>query len=166
MFALALLSDSMQAEVHHLVTVDVREAARGDRAAAERLIRSILPRVRNLVRYLVYRDADVDDLAQDALVAILRGLPSYRGEGAFTSWCDRVAARSTFASLRRRRAEHADAGRAAERTEDDRQAGGDDHVARREAVRALDRLPPEDSFFFLRSQARERHWCPEVEFGI
>ena len=143
MFALASQSDPVQAGVRHLVTADVRDAACGDRAAAERLIRSILPRIRNLVRYLVYRDADVDDLAQDALIAILRGLPSYRGEGTFFSWCDRVAARATFASLRRRRVELADGGRSAERVEDCRQVGGDDYVARREAVHALDGLPPE-----------------------
>src|SRR6185369_9066491 len=81
----------------------IAAAARGDRAAAESLCRELLPRVRNLVRYLVRGDALVDDIAQEALIAVLRGLPTYRGEGRFQSWADRVVARTTFASLRRLR---------------------------------------------------------------
>src|ERR1700712_4122621 len=46
----------------------VEAAARGDRGAAEQLLRSLLPRVRNLVRYFVRGDAEVDDLAQESLV--------------------------------------------------------------------------------------------------
>ena len=47
-------------------------AQRGDRRAAERVLRALLPRVRNLVRYLVRGDSHVDDMAQQALIAILR----------------------------------------------------------------------------------------------
>ena len=47
----------------------------GRRDAAESLLAELLPRVRNLVRYLVRGDHDVDDIAQDALIAILKGLP-------------------------------------------------------------------------------------------
>src|ERR1043165_10300392 len=80
-------------------------AAPGDRAAAQSLCRELLPRVRNLVRYLVRGDARVDDVAQEALIAVLKGLTTYRGEGKFESWVDRTVARSTFATLRRLRAE-------------------------------------------------------------
>ena len=68
----------------------------------ERLFTNLLPRVRNLVRYLVRGDRDVDDLSQDALVAVLRGLSSYRADGGFYAWADRVVARSVFAALKRR----------------------------------------------------------------
>src|SRR5438132_251063 len=87
-------------------TVDPRiaAAARGDRAAAESLCRELLPRVRNLVRYLVRGDALVDDIAQESLVAVLRGLGGYRAEGTFKSWVDRVVARTTFALIRKKRA--------------------------------------------------------------
>src|SRR3569833_2933678 len=80
-------------------------AAAGDRAAAEVLCRELLPRVRNLVRYLVRGDSHVDDIAQEALIAVLRGLGTYRGDGKFESWVDRIVARTTFAALRRLRAE-------------------------------------------------------------
>jgi RNA polymerase sigma-70 factor, ECF subfamily len=74
------------------------EAARGHASAVRQLVSYLLPRVRNLVRYLVRGDRDVDDLSQDALLSILQGLPGYRGEGAFRSWADRVVVRRVFAA--------------------------------------------------------------------
>jgi RNA polymerase sigma-70 factor (ECF subfamily) len=53
-----------------------------------------------LVRYLVRGDHDVDDLSQDALLLILEGIHTYRGDGPFRSWADRVVARSVFAARR------------------------------------------------------------------
>src|SRR4051812_4738161 len=88
-----------------IVDPRISSAAGGDRRAAQDLCREILPRVRNLVRYLLRGDSRVDDMAQEALIAVLRGLGTYRGEGRFESWVDRVVARSTFATLRRIRAE-------------------------------------------------------------
>src|SRR5215831_8205918 len=83
----------------------IAAAARGDRDAAEALCRELLPRVRNLVRYLLRGDARVDDVAQEALIAVLRGLGSFRGEGRFEAWVDRITARTAFASIKRIRAE-------------------------------------------------------------
>src|SRR4051812_6683752 len=80
----------------------VAAAASGDRAAAQSLCTELLPRVRNLVRYLVRGDGDVDDIAQDALIAVLRGLASFRAEGTFKSWVDRIVARTTFAHIKSR----------------------------------------------------------------
>jgi RNA polymerase sigma-70 factor (ECF subfamily) len=83
-------------------------------------------------------------MAQEALIAVLRGLPSYRGDGTFKSWSDRVVVRATFACLRRRRAD--DARRAAETPEllpvDDRPAVAE-YLARRDLARLLDELPAE-----------------------
>ena len=83
----------------------LRAVMEGRREDAEALVAQLLPRVRNLVRYSVRADSDVDDITQDALIAILRGLPSYRGEGAFASWADRVVGRVTFAASKRARVE-------------------------------------------------------------
>lgn len=117
----------------------IAAAANGDRGAAEALCRELLPRVRNLVRYLLRGDARVDDIAQDALIAVLRGLSTYRGDGRFESWVDRIVARTTFATLRKLRAET--------------QPGRDEDAAtfevghaptytmRRELAAALDKLP-------------------------
>lgn len=121
----------------------IAAAARGDRDAAEALCRELLPRVRNLVRYLLRGDARVDDVAQEALIAVLRGLATFRGDGRFESWVDRIVARTAFTAIRRIRAEtqpgqHApvegDAG-------PDAAALGDSYALRRELAVALDRLP-------------------------
>ncbi len=113
-----------------------------DRPALEAVVARLVPRVRNLVRYLVRGDAEADDLAQEALVAIVRGLPSHRGEGTLEAWADRVAARATFAGLRRARRARLPEGPALEALPD---PGGqpDDYAERRRAVGHLDRLPDE-----------------------
>src|SRR6187397_2835086 len=83
------------------------DAARGHAPSIRQLVSYLLPRVRNLVRYLVRGDRDVDDLSQDALLSILQGLPGYRAEGAFRSWADRVVVRRVFA-MRKAGARHID----------------------------------------------------------
>ena len=131
-----------------LPTEDARIAAilAGDRRAAESLLAELLPRVRNLVRYLRRGDQDVDDIAQDALMAILRGLPGWRGEGTFKSWVDRVVAHTTFAHLRKARAapspaedEDDDLGESVPSTD----ATPEAYVFRRDMVRLLDSLSDE-----------------------
>jgi len=118
-------------------------AAAGDRVAAQDLCRELLPRVRNLVRYLLRGDARVDDVAQEALIAVLRGLATFRGDGRFESWVDRVVARTTFTAIRRIRAETQPGERAAVEGDPggDGGDGGDTYALRREVAVALDRLP-------------------------
>jgi len=116
-------------------------AASGDRAAAEALCRELLPRVRNLVRYLVRGDSHVDDIAQEALIAVLRGLGTYRGDGKFESWVDRIVARTTFAALRRLRAETQPGASDVADREDD--VAPSTFALRRELAAALDKLPAE-----------------------
>nr|WP_075007042.1 RNA polymerase sigma factor [Stigmatella aurantiaca] len=91
-----------------VVTADaprMRAVVARHRAATESLLAQLLPRVRNKVRYSLHCDSEVDDITQEALMAIVRGLPSYRGDGAFESWVDRVAGRVAFAASSRVRAE-------------------------------------------------------------
>ena len=78
-------------------------ASEGDAHAAQRLFRLLIPRVRNLVRYVVRGDRDVEDLTQDALVVVFRGLASYRGDGRFQAWADRVVVRATLRAAEKRR---------------------------------------------------------------
>lgn len=119
----------------------VQEAATGDRDAAESLLAELLPRIRNLIRYLVRGDKDVEDISQEALVTIYRKLGSYRGEGRFQGWVDRIVVRTTFEWLRRQRKrtdapmneEPRDLGIADAQTEE--------YLTRRAAVRHLDQLP-------------------------
>jgi RNA polymerase sigma-70 factor (ECF subfamily) len=80
----------------------VGRAVAGDAPSMEALLLRLLPRARNLVRYLVRRDREVDDIVQVALLLIARRLSTFEGRGAFTSWADRLVARTTFAELRKR----------------------------------------------------------------
>jgi RNA polymerase sigma-70 factor (ECF subfamily) len=117
-------------------------ALAGDHRALRSVAIELLPRVRNLVRYLVRGDARIDDIAQEALLAIVRGLPNFRGEGSLTAWADRITTRVVFACLRRNRqgAQHVDAG--ADLTlVPDPEGLPDEYAARRRAVELLDRLP-------------------------
>ena len=123
----------------------IRAAIAGDRDAIRELLVRLLPRARNLVRYLVRGDSEADDLAQDALVAILRGLGTFRGEAPFESWADRIVARSAFAGLKRRRRESSDRTQAEPEL---RQASSeatqpDDYAERRRVIALLDLLPQE-----------------------
>jgi RNA polymerase sigma-70 factor (ECF subfamily) len=122
-----------------------RQASAGDSSAAERLFLVLLPRVRNLVRYLVRGDRDVDDMSQEALLTLLRGLSSYRGEGQFRAWADRIVARSVFAS--RRRGRTLELATAAEPSASNEVSQGSDppapdaYCSRREMASHLDTLP-------------------------
>jgi RNA polymerase sigma-70 factor, ECF subfamily len=77
--------------------------ARGNREAFDAVADDLLVRVKKRVRGLVCRDADADDIAQEALVTIIAGLPSHRGDGPLVAWADRVTVRAVFAYLRRRK---------------------------------------------------------------
>src|SRR5581483_12292090 len=46
--------------------------------------------------------ADAADATQEALIAIVRGLPKYDGRAAFTTWSYRVATNACLDELRRR----------------------------------------------------------------
>lgn len=49
------------------------------------------------------RDSDLEDFAQNALLKILDGLDTFRGEARFTTWAHKIAVRVAFTELRRRR---------------------------------------------------------------
>lgn len=124
----------------------IASAAAGDRQEAGALLRDRLPRVRNLVRYLIRGDDLVDDIAQQVMIAILKGLPSYRGTGTWSAWCDRITARETFAFLKRHRGEAQKRADVAPEVRMRKAAatarGADDSYAdRRDAIRLLESLP-------------------------
>jgi RNA polymerase sigma-70 factor (ECF subfamily) len=51
-------------------------------------------------------ETDLDDFTQDALVRILGGLDSFRGDSRLTTWAMAVAIRTAYTTLRRRRSAH------------------------------------------------------------
>ncbi len=120
-------------------------AAAGDRTAAGELLSELLPRVANLVRYLVGRDSDVEDITQKVLLELLRSLHTFRGESKLTTWSDRITVRVALSHMKRRR--HQAAQRRAVATDLDvvpyPMDSADEYLTRRRAVRMLDKLPEE-----------------------
>lgn len=55
-----------------------------------------------MCRRLAGNDADALDATQEALIAIVRGLPRFDGRSAFTTWAHRVATNACLDELRRR----------------------------------------------------------------
>lgn len=118
-------------------------AQQGDRKALASLLAELLPRMRNLIRYLIRGDSDVDDIAQEALIAIVRGLPSYRAEGKLTSWADRIVARTAIGWRRKeRRIKDRERESAASPLTSAAELP-DEYTLRRQAVARLDHLPDE-----------------------
>lgn len=80
------------------------DAARdGDRAALDALLRRHYDRIHAVCRRLAGNEADAQDAAQEALLAVVRGLPRFDGRSAFSTWCYRVATNACLDELRRRR---------------------------------------------------------------
>lgn len=134
-----------------------------EREEVESLLVELLPRVRNLVRYLVRGGSDVDDIAQEALIALLHGLPTYRGDGLLRSWADRVVTRTTFTWLKRMRDS-----RSPQLDEPEKlvsvassDAPLDEYVHRQHMVLLLERLPHEQRHLLVLHHVLEMS-VPEI----
>lgn len=83
--------------------VELVELARsGDRRALDTLLRRHHTRLHLLCRRLCRERGDAEDATQNALLAIVRGLPGFDGTAAFTTWSHRVATNACLDELRRR----------------------------------------------------------------
>jgi RNA polymerase sigma-70 factor (ECF subfamily) len=79
----------------------VRAAQAGDRSALDRLLRAHVDRIHALCRRLCPGRADAEDATQDALMAVVRGLPRFDGRSSFATWSHRVATNACLDALRR-----------------------------------------------------------------
>lgn len=78
-------------------------AQAGDRNALDRLLREHYDRIYAVCRRLTGNDADAADAAQEALLAIVRGLASFDRRSKFGTWAYRIAVNASLDELRRRR---------------------------------------------------------------
>src|SRR5688500_4405303 len=74
----------------------------GDRAALDRLLRTHHDRLAALCHRLCGNPTDAADATQEALIAIVRGLPRFDGRARFSTWAYRVATNACLDELRRR----------------------------------------------------------------
>ena len=81
----------------------VAAAQGGDRAALDALLRVHHDRIAVLCRRMAGNEADGADATQEALIAIVRGLPRFDGRSRFGTWAYRVATNACLDELRRRR---------------------------------------------------------------
>lgn len=83
----------------------VQAALDGDAEALDQLLRRHYGRVYALCRRITGNDADAADAAQEALIAMARGLATGRfdGRAQFGTWAHRVAANACLDELRRRK---------------------------------------------------------------
>lgn len=91
-------------DAHALGVVDeatIRGAKRGDPLALQELVRQVSPYVGRICGAIALEDGE--DAMQEALIAIVRGVPSLREPGAFKAWVRRVAVREAVRVARRRR---------------------------------------------------------------
>ena len=81
-----------------------RDAADGDLRATRELLVAVTPRVQRVVRAVLGGGhADVDDVAQQALIAFIQALTSFRGECEPVHFASKIAVRAAVAAGRRTR---------------------------------------------------------------
>jgi len=119
----------------------VARAVGGDTTAINDLLRLHYDRLYSLCLRMTGNEADALDACQEALLAVVRGLPSFDRRSAFPTWAYRVTTNACLDELRRRR-------RRPIASVDDMAAiehrDLPEHAAERLDVQAaLNRLPPE-----------------------
>lgn len=79
------------------------QAATGERRAFGELVRRHGASVRGLLRRMGAVAAEADDVAQDAFLTAFERIAEFRGEGTFSAWVRRIAARAYLRKLQKER---------------------------------------------------------------
>ena len=107
----------------------------GDRAALDVLLRRHYDRVYAVCRRVTGNDADAADAAQEALLAIVRGLARFDGRSALTTWIYRIATNASLDELRRRRRRPMPAGPEGDGSSVDGHGERSEHIDHRASAR-------------------------------
>lgn len=81
----------------------VARARDGDRRAFDLLYQRHADRVHRRLTRLLGPVAEREDLVQEVFVLVFRGLDTFRGDAAFSTWLYRIVANVAYGQLRRRR---------------------------------------------------------------
>ena len=79
-----------------------RRATRGDRAAVEEILVRHYADIARLCRRIAADPTDAEDCTQEALIAVVRGLPSFDHRSKLSTWIYRVTTNACLDELRRR----------------------------------------------------------------
>lgn len=80
-----------------------RRAASGDRAAQRELFAAQKQGVHHTLFRILGSNRDIEDLVQDAFLAIFRALPGYRGDSSLARWSQTIATRTAYLWIGSRR---------------------------------------------------------------
>ena len=124
----------------------VAAAKAGDRAAFDDLVRETYADAYTLAYRLVGNEEDARDVVQDAYLRAFKGLKSFRGDAAFSTWLYRITANCASTQLSKRsRHRHEtideDSPLVDTRPEVDPEARSDAAADRERITEALDELP-------------------------
>lgn len=126
----------------------VHQARAGDPGARHTLYEQHVDRVFRTVRGVLRSDADAEDVTQDAMLAVLTSLHTYRPrpDARFATWVTTIAINTARRRFRRRRPELTATGELPDRPDDDADpvAGLDRARQRRALLLALAELPERD----------------------
>jgi RNA polymerase sigma-70 factor (ECF subfamily) len=81
----------------------VAAAQSGNRSSLEELLRRHYDRVYAVCRRVTGDENDAADAAQEAMIAVVRGLARFDGRSSFSTWVYRIATNASLDELRRRR---------------------------------------------------------------
>ena len=84
----------------------LKSARAGDQAALESLLTELQPQLYRFAMLMCHHREDAEDVTQDALLAVVRGLSSFRGDAKLSTWTFTIARR--FCGKRRRRDERSE----------------------------------------------------------
>jgi RNA polymerase sigma-70 factor (ECF subfamily) len=79
----------------------VARAQAGDEAALEALFRAFEVPVYNLVRRMLRRPEDAEDVLQETFLEVVRNIRQYRGEGHLWGWVRKIASTKALMRIRR-----------------------------------------------------------------
>lgn len=75
---------------------------RGELTSVEEVLRAVAPRLLRVCRGVLGPGPDAEDAAQESLIALVRALPSFRGESAIETFATRIALRTAWRARQRR----------------------------------------------------------------
>lgn len=81
----------------------IAAARDGDRSSLDQLLRRHYDQIFAVCRRVTGSESDAADAAQEAMIAIVRGLPRFDGRSTFATWAYRIATNASLDELRRRR---------------------------------------------------------------
>ncbi|HEY2405865.1 MAG TPA: sigma-70 family RNA polymerase sigma factor [Polyangiaceae bacterium] len=121
------------------------QVARGNRVAERTLLLAVAPAVLGVVRRVMgAHSPELEDVCQEASLALLSALPSFRAESSILHFASRVALLTALATRRRRAAREREVGSEPEEVADGALSPAElvDAARRRHALRELlDELP-------------------------